>query len=83
MPYVMSFEREAQERGKAEGKAEGLREGQTAMLLLLLEQRFGSPLPEDLATRIRDTRDSALLEKWARLLFAVSSIEEFQQKMQP
>jgi hypothetical protein len=78
MPYVTTFERLAREEGEAKGKAEG----QAAILLLVLEQRFGSPLPEDLATRIRDTRDSALLEKWARMLFAVASLDEFRQQMQ-
>lgn len=79
MPYVMPFEQRALEKGKAEGKAEG----QAAMLILFLEQRFGSPVPEELVARIRDTRDAALLEQWARLAFAVASIEEFRQKIQP
>ena len=77
MPIVLDFEREAMERGEAKGKAEG----QAAMLLLLLEQRFGSPLPEEFAAHIRATRDTNLLEQWARLLFAVASLDEFRQKV--
>lgn len=86
MPYVMEFERRAREegeaKGKAEGKAEGLSEGQAAMLLLILEQRFGSPLPEELVTQIRATHDTMRLKQWAKLLLAVASLDEFRQKMQ-
>lgn len=94
MPYEMAFERRAREEGEAKGRAEGKAEGraegeakgrtegQVTMLILLLEQRFSSSLPGELAARIRETRDVALLEQWARLAFAVASIEEFRQKMQ-
>jgi hypothetical protein len=78
MPYVTPFERRVHEKGRAEGLAEG----QAAMLILLLEQRFAAPLPEELTARIRAVRDAALLEQWARLAFAVASLDEFQQKMQ-
>ena len=85
MPYMLDFEREAMERGEAKGiakgKAEGKAEGQAAMLMLLLEQRFGVPLPQELAKRIRATLDISLLEQWAKLLFAVASLEEFRQRM--
>ncbi len=75
MPYITSFERLAREEGKAEGRA--------AMLILVLEQRFGIPLPEELTTRIQAVRDAAPLEQWGRLAATVASLDEFQQKMQP
>lgn len=89
MPYTFEFERVAMEKGEAKGKAEGeakgkaegKAEGQAAMLLLLLEQRFGAPLPPELTTRIRATRDTTQLEQWAKLFFAVASLDEFQQQM--
>ena len=74
MPYMLDFEREAMEKGEAEGRA--------AMLMLLLEQRFGAQLPQELATRIRATLDISRLEQWAKLPFAVASLDEFRQKMQ-
>jgi hypothetical protein len=79
MPYVTSFERLAREEGQVEGRAEG----QATMLILVLEQRFGAPLPEELAARIRAVRDAALLEQWGRLAAVVASLDEFQQKTQP
>jgi hypothetical protein len=75
MPYVTSFERLAREEGQAEG--------QVTMLILILEQRFGAPLPEGLTARLRAVRDAALLGQWGRLAVTVASLEEFQQKTQP
>jgi hypothetical protein len=79
---VLEWMQMGEAKGEAKGKAEGKAEGQATMLILLLEQRFGTPLPEELATRIRGTRDTTLLEQWCRLAFAVASLEEFQQRMQ-
>ncbi len=85
MPYITPFERLVREEGRAEGRTEGLAEGQTlgqaAMLILFLEQRFGAPLPEELAARIRAVRDAALLTQWGRLAATAASLDEFQQKM--
>jgi flagellar biosynthesis/type III secretory pathway protein FliH len=86
MPYVTSVERLAKEEGKAEGLIEGLMEGQTkeraAMLIRVLERRFKSTVPEELRARIRGTTDLAVLERWFDLALDVSSLEEFQQRMQ-
>src|SRR5690348_16747691 len=79
MPFVTPSERLIREEGQAEGRAEG----QAAMLILVLEQRFGAPLPEELTARVRTVRDVALLEQWGRLAVTVASLDEFQQKTQP
>jgi hypothetical protein len=53
---VLEWQAEARKQGKAEGKAE--------MVLQLLELRFGTPVPPDLATRIRANTDLAQLDSW-------------------
>ena len=74
MPYVTSVERLAKQEGVAEGRIE--------MLLRALRQRFQVAVPEELATRIRSTTDSALLERWLDLVFEVTTLDDFQQRMQ-
>jgi hypothetical protein len=82
MPYVTSVERLAKQEGITEGKAEGRVEGQAEMLLRALKRRFQVVVPEELATWIRATPDSALLERWLDLVFEAATLEEFQQRMQ-
>ena len=55
MPYVTSIERFAEKRGKAEGKAEGMAD----TLLQILELRFTTAVPADLAAAVRAARDLA------------------------
>lgn len=70
MPHMTSIEKRGLERGRAE------------MILLAVEERFGEALPEELITRIRQTTDAALFRRWMKLVFATSSLEQFQQRMQ-
>jgi hypothetical protein len=82
MPYVTSIERLAKQEGQAEGRAEGKAEGKAETLLHLLTRHYGVAVPESLATRIRSTTDSALLERWLDLIFDAPTLDEFQQRMQ-
>jgi hypothetical protein len=69
VPYVTSIERRArcEERQK--------------LLILLLEERFGSPLLPEIRTRIEDSTDSGQLEQWFRQAVNAVSLEQFQQRM--
>ncbi len=74
MPYVTSIERLAERKGEVEGRAK--------MLILLLEQRFGSPLAVEMLTRVSNATDPQQLEQWFRQAVAATSLEQFQQQMQ-
>jgi hypothetical protein len=59
----------------------GRGEGQVEMFLFAMEKHSGVPLPEELAGRIRQAADGALLKQWQELACAASSLEEFQQRL--
>ena len=61
--------------GRMEGRMEGRLEGQAAMLQLLLLQRFGNILDQDIQERLRDARPEQL-EAWARRILDARSIGE-------
>ena len=60
--------------GLLEGKAEGKLEGETLMLLSLLEQRFGS-VPDVVKTRIL-MADSDTLLLWSGRIFSADNIDD-------
>jgi hypothetical protein len=74
MPHITSIERRGLERGRAEGQAK--------MLLRAVQRRYDAPVPEDLAARIRDTTDLALLEQWLDWTYEIASLEEFNRRIQ-
>jgi hypothetical protein len=74
MPYVTSIERLAEKRGKAEGMAE--------TLLRVLERRWATPVPADLAAAVQATSDLAQLERWVDLALQANSLEEFRRLAQ-
>ena len=65
---------EGKEVGRAEGKIEGEIEGRAAVLLELLEQRFGE-LPSTVRQRVRRA-NVAELKSWARTLLDAASLDE-------
>jgi hypothetical protein len=71
MPYVTSVERIAQ------------CEARQQMLLGALERRFRVNIPEAIVDRIRNTMEAEQLDRWLDLAYAVTTLEEFQQRMQP
>ena len=66
---------EGRAEGKAEGRAEGKAEGRGESLLNVLRLR---DLPFDAATeaRIRETRDSELLDRWLARALLAASVDE-------
>ena len=74
MQYVTSVERIGIEKGRREGWQEGRQEGEAALLVRLLERRFGD-LPDWVRDRVRSA-DCALLETWSVRLLEAASVEE-------
>jgi hypothetical protein len=66
---------------KDEGRREGL-EAQRRSLLKALQARFPGELPADLAQRIAQAADLALLERWFDSALAVPSLEAFRAAIQ-
>lgn len=60
--------------GKIEGKMEGKVEGECAMLLRMLQMRFGQ-MPQEIMARLQ-AADCEHLERWALLLLSAKSLEE-------
>ena len=59
---------------RAEARLEGKAEA-----VLRLVQRWGVPVPEDLAATIRSSTDSAQLDRWLDLAVAAPTLEQFRQ----
>lgn len=70
MQYVTSVERIGIEKGRQEGR----QEGEAAMLMRLLERRFGD-LPDWARDRVRSA-DCAMLETWSVRLLEAASVED-------
>ena len=80
-PVAREWRAEAHRKGEIKGEIKGKIEGEIKMLILALEERFGSLAP-DLLTQIRASTDGEQLDRWMRLAvsLAVSSLEQFRQK---
>ena len=66
--------KEGFKEGRQEGRQEGLQEGKAALLMRLLERRFGT-LPDWARDRIR-TGESAALDEWSLRVFDAESLED-------
>ncbi len=64
----------SEQHGRAEGQAEGRAEGQAALLLRLLDRRFGT-LPESAIARVRAGTETDL-ETWAERVLTASTLDE-------
>jgi predicted transposase YdaD len=60
--------------GRTEGREEGRREGEAALLLRLLQRKFG-PLDEDVRARVR-AADPELLLEWAERIPAARRLQD-------
>ncbi|MCP4676122.1 MAG: hypothetical protein GY854_11570 [Deltaproteobacteria bacterium] len=60
------------ELGREEGLEQGLRRGRAAVLLTLLEEKFGV-LPEDVRSRVEAGSDAQLGE-WSRRILSASQL---------
>ena len=74
MRYVSSFERIFSRRGMEKGMEKGIGKGQSQLLRLQIQQRFGA-LPEDLDARLQGARPEQL-QAWALRLLDAASLED-------
>ena len=58
-----------------EGREEGRMEGEAAVLLRLIQLKFGPP-DSDLRQRI-ETADAAMLLRWSERILTAATLEEF------
>jgi predicted transposase YdaD len=77
MPYVSGFERRAEERGHNQGRLEGHQEA----LLRILERRYQVPIPQELATRIRDCKKAEELDRWLDAAFEANTLDELCRRL--
>ena len=73
--WTENWKREGEREGKREGKKEGKKEGQAAMLQLLLLQRFGNIVDQEVQKRLHNARPEQL-ETWGRRILDARSIDE-------
>src|SRR5260370_31201164 len=69
---VQQWKKEAREAGRTEGRVTTLRRA----VLLTLERRLGSPLPDDLRSQVETQKDAAVLEHWFNRSLDVASLDE-------
>jgi hypothetical protein len=62
---------------KAEGRAEGRAEARRSDLREVLEQRFGAPIPSDLAATIEAQVDLDVLSRWFKTALRAESLDGF------
>jgi predicted transposase YdaD len=72
--WTEEWKRQGRLEGRQEGRQEGLQEGEAALLLRLLELRFG-PLDETSGARIRRA-DAETLLRWGEKVLTATSLEE-------
>ena len=65
---------EGEQKGRREGRQEGRQEGEAALLLRLLERRFGA-LPARAKDRIAGA-DAATLEEWGLRILDAGSLDD-------
>ncbi|MCF7992538.1 MAG: hypothetical protein K9M02_19015 [Thiohalocapsa sp.] len=74
MPYVTSAERVGHKRGLQEGRQEGRQEGEAAMLLSLIDAKFGPP--SDAVRKRIEAADAETLLAWSKRILTADTIED-------
>ena len=72
--WTEEWKRQGLEQGLQQGRQEGRQEGEAALLLRLLERRFG-PLDEPIRQRVR-TADAETLLQWGERILTAGTLEE-------
>jgi hypothetical protein len=69
------------DKARQEGRQEGWQEGEIAKaqadLMRILELRFGSPMPTDLASEIAAERDLDVLSRWLDATITSPGLDAF------
>ncbi len=72
---MSSFADRFREEGIQQGKQLGIQEGEVAVLLRLMERKFGHRMSED-DRRLVESADANTLLKWSERILSANSIEE-------
>lgn len=75
MAYVTSIERIGIRKGLEQGRQEGLREGEAAVLLRLIERRFGKEAADASSPRLAQA-DADTLLSWSERILIARRVEE-------
>lgn len=75
MPYVTSAERFGIEKGLQQGLEQGLRQGEAAVLLRLIERKYGPEAVTAYRNRVEQA-DAETLLKWSERLLAAETVDE-------
>jgi hypothetical protein len=73
---------EWQAKARKEGKVEGKAEGKAEWLLRLLERRFATQVPQDVAAAVLATKNVAQLDNWFEAAWRTESLDEFRRMVQ-
>ena len=74
MPYVTTVERAGIEKGLEQGLEKGRQYGEAAVLLRLVERKFGAEAAERHRERIEQADAETLLE-WSERILAADNVE--------
>ena len=72
---MSSFAERYREEGMQQGKQQGIQQGEVAVLLRLMERKFGHRLTET-DRRLVESADAETLLKWSDKILSANSIEE-------
>lgn len=82
---IVQGKAEGKTEGKAEGKAEGQTEGKLLMgrsnLMIVLEQKFASPVPTDIDAAIAAQDDPVILSRWLKESINAASLGDVRKCM--
>ena len=72
--WTEEWKRQGMENGLAQGLEKGRQEGEAALVLRLLERRFGT-LDENLRSRVK-AADADILLQWGERILTAATLEE-------
>ena len=78
---VAEWKAEGRTEGRAEGRTEGIAQGKRDALLLVLEEKFGAPVPADLVATIEAQADPDVLSRWITRAIAAEAMETFRKSI--
>jgi RNA-splicing ligase RtcB len=73
--FADRFRDEGMQQGIQQGKQLGIQQGEVAVLLRLMERKFGHRMSED-DRRLVESADASTLLKWSERILSANSIEE-------
>ena len=73
--FAERFREEGIQQGRQQGRQEGMQQGEVAVLLRLMERKFGHRLTK-IDRQLVESADTKTLLKWSEKILSANSIEE-------